>query len=47
LQTALYVLTGLLLAGAVIAITLLRPTPAPDAVPALAEAEVVVLEEAA
>jgi EmrB/QacA subfamily drug resistance transporter len=47
LQTALYVLTGLLLAGAVIAITLLRPTPAPDAVPAPAEAEVVVFEEAA
>ena len=43
-QTALYVLTGLLLAGAVIAVTLVKPTPSVETVPADAEA---VLEEAA
>jgi EmrB/QacA subfamily drug resistance transporter len=45
-QTALYVLTGLLLAGALIAVTLLRPQPAPRAVAASVEDEVV-FEEAA
>jgi len=43
-QTALYVLTGLLLAGAVIAVTLVKPAPGVETVPADAE---VVLEEAA
>jgi hypothetical protein len=45
-QTGLYVLTGLLLVGAVIAVTVVRPQPAPaaDGVP---PEEVVVLEEAA
>jgi MFS family permease len=46
-QTALYVLTGLLLAGAAIAVTVLRPTPAASAAPAPAEAEVIAFEEAA
>ena len=46
-QTALYVLTGLLVAGAVIAVTVLRPQPAPITVPATVEPEAVVLEEAA
>jgi EmrB/QacA subfamily drug resistance transporter len=46
-QTALYVLTGLLLAGALIAVTLLRPQPAPTAVAASVEDEVVAFEEAA
>jgi EmrB/QacA subfamily drug resistance transporter len=45
-QTALYVLTGLLLAGALIAVTLLQPKPAPSAVEASVDDEVV-FEEAA
>ncbi len=46
-QTALYVLTGLLVAGALIAVSLVRSAPAPsvDAVPV--EGEMVALEEAA
>jgi EmrB/QacA subfamily drug resistance transporter len=43
-QTALYVLTGLLLAGAAIAVTLVKPAPSAEAAPASAE---VALEEAA
>ena len=43
-QIALYVLTGLLLAGAAIAVTLVKPAPSLETVPANAE---VVLEEAA
>jgi EmrB/QacA subfamily drug resistance transporter len=46
-QTALYVLTGLLLAGALIAVTLLRPKPAPRAAAAPVDDEVVAFEEAA
>jgi EmrB/QacA subfamily drug resistance transporter len=46
-QTALYVLTGLLLAGALIAVTLLRPRPAPSNVAASVDDEVVAFEEAA
>jgi EmrB/QacA subfamily drug resistance transporter len=46
-QTALYVLTGLLLAGALIAVTLLRPQPAPSAVAGSVDDEVVAFEEAA
>jgi EmrB/QacA subfamily drug resistance transporter len=42
-RTGLYVLTGLMLAGALIAVTVLRPAPAVPAV----EPEAVVLEEAA
>jgi EmrB/QacA subfamily drug resistance transporter len=42
-QTALYVLTGLLLAGALIAVTVLRPRPEASTVPASVEA----LDEAA
>jgi EmrB/QacA subfamily drug resistance transporter len=45
-QTALYVLTGLLLAGAAIALTLVKPQAAPDAAPAI-ESEAVALDEAA
>ncbi len=45
-QTGLYVLTGLLLLGAVIAVTLVRPQPAPAASDGVPE-EAVVLEEAA
>jgi sugar phosphate permease len=45
-QTALYVLTGLLLLGAVIAVTLVKPAPAPDALPRTFEGEVA-LEDAA
>jgi EmrB/QacA subfamily drug resistance transporter len=44
-QTGLYVLTGLLVTGALIAVAVLRPAPAP-AVPSL-EPDAVVLEEAA
>jgi hypothetical protein len=44
-QTALYVLTGLLLAGAAIVLTLMRPAQQPSAV--TADAEAVVLDEAA
>jgi EmrB/QacA subfamily drug resistance transporter len=43
-QTALYVLTGLLLVGAAIAVTLVKPTPSVEAVPADAH---VALDEAA
>src|SRR4029077_4294787 len=43
-QTALYVLTGLLLVGAAIAVTLVSPAPRVEAAPADAE---VVLDEAA
>ena len=46
-QTALYVLTGLLLIGAVIAVTLLRPAPAPSAEVASIDEDVVALDEAA
>ena len=46
-QTALYVLTGLLLAGAVIVVTLMRPAQQPSAATAPADAEAVVLDEAA
>jgi MFS family permease len=46
-QTALYVLTGLLLAGALIAVTLVRPKPAPSTVAASDEPELAALEEAA
>ena len=48
-QTALYVLVGLLLAGAAIAITLVRPAPAagPAAAPAPREPELEPLREAA
>jgi MFS family permease len=44
-QTGLYVLTGLLLVGALIAVAVLRPAPAPAVSPV--EPEAVVLEEAA
>jgi EmrB/QacA subfamily drug resistance transporter len=46
-QTALYALTGLLMLGAVIAITLVRSTPTGKAHAGLIDGEVVVLEEAA
>jgi EmrB/QacA subfamily drug resistance transporter len=46
-QTALYVLTGLLLLGAVIAISLVRSAPPPGVQAAPVEGEVVALEEAA
>jgi EmrB/QacA subfamily drug resistance transporter len=46
-QSALYVLTGLLVVGALIAIGLLRPAPAPSADAATVEDEVVALEKAA
>ena len=46
-QTALYVLTGLLLAGAAIVLTLMRPTPQPGAETVPADAAAVVLDEAA
>ncbi len=46
-QTALYVLTGLLLLGAVIAISLVRSAPAPGAQAASVDGEVVAFEEAA
>ena len=45
-QTALYALTGLLLAGALIVITLVRPAPAPDAAAEPVD-EIVALEDAA
>jgi EmrB/QacA subfamily drug resistance transporter len=44
-QTALYVLTGLLVAGALIAVTLLRPAPRADAAPV--DEELAPLKEAA
>ena len=46
-QTALYVLTGLLVLGALIAVALLRTTPAPRAEVASFEGESIALEEAA
>jgi EmrB/QacA subfamily drug resistance transporter len=46
-QTALYVLTGLLLVGALIAITLVRSAPAPSAQAASVDGAVVAFEEAA
>jgi EmrB/QacA subfamily drug resistance transporter len=46
-QTALYVLTGLLLVGALIAITLVRSAPAPNAQAAPLDGAVVAFEEAA
>jgi EmrB/QacA subfamily drug resistance transporter len=46
-QTALYVLTGLLLLGALIAIALLRSAPAPSAQAVPVESDAVALEEAA
>ena len=45
-QTALYVLTGLLIAGAAIAVTLMKPASQTDVATAPAEGEVV-LDEAA
>ena len=45
-QTALYVLTGLLLLGAVIAVTLVKPAPVPAAQPRAFDGEVA-LEDAA
>jgi len=47
LQTALYTLTGLLLAAAFIAAALVRPAPAPSAAAEPAPEEVIALEEAA
>src|SRR5262245_17917325 len=47
LQTALFVLTGMLLLGAVIAATLVRPGPAPTGRAAPTDEEEVALEEAA
>jgi fucose permease len=47
LQTALYVLTGLLLLGVVITITLVKPAPVREAKVAPVDGEVVALEEAA
>ena len=44
---ALYGLTGMLLLGALIAVTLVRSAPAPSAQPAMVDSEGVVLEEAA
>ena len=46
-QTALYVLTGLLLLGALIAITLVKSAPAQTALAAPVDGEAVALEEAA
>ena len=46
-QTALYVLTGLLLAGAAIVLTLMRPAQQPTAETVPADAEAVMLDEAA
>jgi hypothetical protein len=46
-QVALYGLTGMLLLGALIAVTLVRSAPAPSAQPAVVDGEAVVLEEAA
>ena len=45
-QTALYVLTGLLLVGALIAVTLVKPTPLPQVRPQNLDAEIA-LEDAA
>jgi fucose permease len=46
-QTALYVLTGLLLAGALIALTLVRPAAVPRAESTPVDGDVVALDEAA
>jgi EmrB/QacA subfamily drug resistance transporter len=46
-QTALYVLTGLLLAGALIAVTLVKPAAAPSAETTPVDTEAVALDEAA
>jgi len=46
-QTALYVLTGLLVLGALIAVSLLRPAPAPSADAVPVDEELTPLEEAA
>jgi fucose permease len=46
-QTALYVLTGLLVVGALIAVALVRSTPAPSADARFVDGEVVAFEEAA
>jgi EmrB/QacA subfamily drug resistance transporter len=46
-QVALYGLTGMLLLGALIAVTLVRSAPAPSAQPAAIDGEPVALEEAA
>jgi EmrB/QacA subfamily drug resistance transporter len=46
-QTALYALTGLLLLGALIAVTLVRPAPAVSAEPGPLDGEAVPLEQAA
>jgi hypothetical protein len=47
LQTALYVLLGLLILGAVVAATLLKPTPQTQAPPRPVDAEAIALEGAA
>jgi EmrB/QacA subfamily drug resistance transporter len=44
-QTALYVLTGLLVAGALIALTLVKPAPRPNAEAAPVDADAVALDE--
>ena len=46
-QTALYVLTGLLLVGALIAVTLVKSEPAPEAQAPQVDGDLVPLEEAA
>jgi EmrB/QacA subfamily drug resistance transporter len=46
-QVTLYLLTGLLLLGALIAVTLLKPAPAPNAQSEAVHDDVVVLDEAA
>jgi hypothetical protein len=46
-QAALYVLTGLLVIGAVIAVSLVKSAPAPSADAAFVDGEMVVLDEAA
>jgi MFS family permease len=46
-QTALYVLAGLLVAGALITVTLIRPAPAPRPQPQPVDGEAIALEEAA
>jgi MFS family permease len=46
-QAALYVLTGLLVIGAVVAVSLVKSAPAPSADAAFVDGELVVLDEAA
>jgi fucose permease len=46
-QTALYVLAGLLVAGALITVTMIRPAPAPRPQPQPVDGEAIALEEAA